>query len=82
MLDHELHVPLDEDRYRKVAREAERRGVPIGVVIRDAIDRLADEMDVRRAAMDAILAAEPMDLPADPAELRRELDASRGHLGA
>ena len=76
MLDHRLQILLDEARYRKVAREAERQGVSIATVIRHAIDRLPGDPGHRRAAIAAILAAESMPVPADPAELRRELDAA------
>jgi hypothetical protein len=77
MLDHRVQILLDEGRYQKVALEARRRGVSIAAVIRDALDRLPSDMDVRRTAVDAILSAEAMPIPADPAELRRELDAAR-----
>ncbi len=77
MLDHRVQILLDDERYRKVAREAKRRGVSIAAVIREALDRLPADAEVRRTAIDAILAAESMSVPADPAELRRELDA--GH---
>ncbi len=68
---------MDEYRYRKVAREAEHRGMSIDAVIRDPIDKLPANDDERRAAVAEILAADPMAVPADPAELRRELDADR-----
>ena len=55
MLHHQVQIHLDENRYRKLEREAERRGIPI---------------------IEAILSAEPMEPPTDPAELRRELDAA------
>jgi hypothetical protein len=80
MLDHRLQILLDDERYRKVAREAQRRGISIAAVIRDALDRLPLEVDVRRAAIDAILDAEPMPVPTDPAELRRELDAAHDRV--
>jgi hypothetical protein len=80
MLDRRVHILLDEDRYRKVAREAERRGISVAAVVRDAIDRLSSHAEQRRAAVAAVLAAEAMALPADPAELRRELDAARDRL--
>lgn len=75
MLAHRLQILLDEERYQKIAGEADRRGVSIAAVIREAIDRLPPAVDRRRAAIDAILAAELMPVPTDPAELRRELDA-------
>ena len=74
MLDHRVQILLDDARYQKVSNEARRRGVSIAAVIRDALDRLPTDADVRRDAIDALLAAAPMPLPADPAELRRELD--------
>ena len=77
MLDRRVQILLDDERYEKVAREARRRHVSIAAVIRDALDRLPTDAEVRRNAIDAILAAEPMPLPDDPAELRRELDAAR-----
>jgi hypothetical protein len=80
MLDHRVQILLDEERYQKVAREAKRRGVPIAAVVRDALDRLPADATVRRGAIEAILEAEPMDLPADPADLRRELDAAHDRL--
>jgi len=78
MLDHRVQILLDDARYQKVAREAKRRHVSIAAVIRDALDRLPTDAEVRRNAIDAILASEPMPLPDDPVELRRELDAARG----
>jgi hypothetical protein len=81
MLDHRVQILLDDERYQKVAREARRRGVSIAAVVRDALDRLPADATVRRSAIDAILAAEPIGLPADPAELRRELDAAHDQFG-
>jgi hypothetical protein len=79
-LHHRLQILLDDARYQKVAREAERRGVSIAAVIREALDRLPADAALRRTAIDAILAAESMSVPADPAELRRELDAAHDRL--
>ena len=80
MLVHRLQILLDDERYQKVAREAKRRGVSIAAVIREAPDRLPADAEVRRTAIDAILAAESMPVPADPAEFRRELDAAHDRL--
>ena len=77
MLDRRVQILLDDERYEKVAREARRRHVSVAAVIRDALDRLPTDAEVRRNAIDVILAAEPMPLPDDPAELRRELDGAR-----
>jgi hypothetical protein len=80
MLDHRLQILLDDERYRRVAREAERRGTSIAAVIREALDRLPTESETRRTAIDAILQADSMPVPADPAELRHELDAARDRV--
>jgi Ribbon-helix-helix protein, copG family len=79
-LEHRLQLLLDEERYRRVAREAKRRGVSIAAVIREAIDDMPPSDSVRRAAIAALLAADPMEVPADPAEIRRELDAAHDRV--
>jgi hypothetical protein len=76
MFDHRVQILLDDGRYQKVALEAKRRGVSIAAVIREALDRLPADAEVRRTAVDAILDADAMTVPTDPAELRRELDAA------
>jgi phage terminase large subunit-like protein len=76
-LDRRVHLLLDEARYRKVAGEARRRHVSVAAIIREAIDCLPAEADRRGAAIAAILAADPMPVPVDPADLRREIDAAR-----
>lgn len=60
-----------------VAETACRRGVSTAAVIREAIDGLPDQARSRRAAVDALLAAEPMPQPAHPEELRGEIEANR-----
>jgi hypothetical protein len=82
MLDHRVQILLDDARYQKVAREAKRRGVSIAAVIREALDRLPADAEMRRAAVEAILAAESMPVPADAAELRLELDAAHDRLNS
>jgi hypothetical protein len=77
MLERRLQILLDEERYQRVMREAKRRGISAGAVIRESIDELPDDLERRRAAIDSILAADPMPVPGDPANLRAELDA--GH---
>ncbi len=82
MLNLRLHIPIDKRRYDKVTRLAHRRGVPVAALVRQAIDQLPDEeeWEARRRAIEAILAAEPMDVPDDPADLRRELDEARARF--
>ena len=77
-LERRVHLLLDEPRYLKVTGEAGRRHVSVASVIREAIDHLPEGADRRRAAVAEILAAEPMKLPPDPRELRRELDVAHG----
>lgn len=78
MFDHRMQLLLDDERYQKVAREARRRGLSLAAVIREAIDNLPAATEQREAAIAAILSAEPMPVPADPRELRAEIDAARG----
>jgi hypothetical protein len=80
-LERRVHLLLDQPRYRKVAGEAKRRRVSMATVIREAIDRLPADADQRRAAIAEILAADPMPVPVDPADLRRELDVAHELAG-
>jgi len=75
-LERRVQILLDEPRYRRVASEARRRRVSVAAVIRDAIDQMTSGANARRDAIAGLLAAEPMTVPLDPADLRRELDAA------
>jgi hypothetical protein len=75
-LDRRVQLLLDEPRYRKLMVEAQRQQVSVAAVIREAIDRMPADADLRRTAIAEVLGAEPMPMPADPAELRREIDAA------
>lgn len=77
MLERRVQILLDEPRYRRVAGEAKRRRVSVAAVVRDAIDQMATGSATRQDAIAGVLAAEPMTMPSDPTELRREIDA--GH---
>jgi len=77
MLDRRLQVLIDEDRLHRLEREAVRRQVPVAVLVREAIDeRFPGDADKRRAALQALLDAEPMAVP-QPDQLRDELDEMR-----
>jgi prephenate dehydrogenase len=77
-LDRRLQLLLDEGRYRRLAVAARERGVSVAAVIRDAIDQaVPDDIDRKRDAAAAILAVEPMAVPATAAELKTELDEAR-----
>lgn len=78
MLDRRLQVLIDQDRWARLEHESERRGVPVAVLVREAIDeRYPARTAERRAALQSILDAEPMVVP-EPHELRAELEAIRG----
>jgi hypothetical protein len=79
-LERRVQILLDEPRYRRVAGEARRRRVSVATVVRDAIDQMTSGAETRKDAIAGVLAAEPMAVPSDPAELRRELDAARERL--
>ena len=76
-LDRRVQILLDEPRYRRVAGEARRRRVSVATVVRDAIDQMTSGAETRRDAIALVLTANPMAVPSDPADLRREIDA--GH---
>jgi hypothetical protein len=78
MLERRLQILLDEGRYQRVAAEARHRGVSVASVIREAIDRaLPASLPQRHAAAERILSAPDMPVPADPSELRAELEELR-----
>jgi hypothetical protein len=81
MYERRLQLLLDQDQYDRVATLARQRKVSVATVIREAIDLAvpAHHHD-RRAAADRILAAKPIRLPPDPADLRRELDEAHDRL--
>jgi hypothetical protein len=81
MFNRRLQVLIDDERLRRIEREAARRKVTVSVLVRSAIDDAcpSPSQDRRRAAA-RILAARPMPVP-EPAALRRELDALRGRKG-
>ncbi len=78
MLDHRLQILLDDERHRRITEAARERGVSVAAIVREAIDRGLPSSDrQRRAAGEAVLAAEDMLVPDIP-ELLAELDALRG----
>jgi len=70
-------VLIDEERWSRLEDEASRRKVSVSTLIREAIDeRYPGRDQERRAALCALLDAEPMPAP-DVDDLRRELDEVR-----
>lgn len=81
MLTHRLQILLDDDRHSRLTAAAERRGVAVAVVVREAIDAaLPGGEPERAAAARRILDAEPMEVPS-PRELRNELERVRSRRG-
>jgi hypothetical protein len=79
MYERRLQILLDEPRFRRVEAAARERRLSVAAVIREAIDvALPVDLESKRAAADAILAAEPMDVPDTVEELKAELDELRG----
>ena len=77
MLTRGLEILLDDERHARLSAAARRRGVPVAVIVREAIDlALPGGADERAAAARRILAAEPMEAPS-PQDLRDELEALR-----
>lgn len=78
MLDHRLQILLDDERHQRITEAARERGVSVAAIVREAIDRGLPRSDrQRRAAGEALLAAEDMPVP-DVPELLAELEALRG----
>jgi broad specificity phosphatase PhoE len=77
MLKERLQVMIDRDQRERLERRAKERGTSVAMLVREAID-LAYPSDAqrRREAADAILAAEPMEVP-DVDDLLAELDEIR-----
>ena len=75
-LKRRVHFLLDDERTEWLRKRAEATGTSVGAVIRSAIDRdraaSGAELEARRAAADALLAAKPYPI-GDPEELKRDL---------
>lgn len=77
-----VQILLDEDRFRRITSAARSRGVSVARVIRDAIDvALPSDLKRKRAALREILQAEPMPVPEDPQDLKREVEETRSKFG-
>jgi hypothetical protein len=73
-----LQILIEEAQRQRLERVAAARGTSVATVVREAIDlAFPADSEQRRAAAQAVLAAEPMEVPG-VAELLDELDAVRG----
>ena len=78
-MERRLQIVIDEARYRRLVARARQRETSVSAVIREAIDvAIPDDLEKKRAAAKAILAAEPMPVPATVEELKALLDEVRG----
>jgi hypothetical protein len=74
MLERRLQILIDQRRYGRIEALARRRGTSVSRIVRDAIDAaLIEDPEAKQEAAAAILAAEPMPVPGDPRDLKREL---------
>lgn len=76
MLSHRLQVLIEPEQYERLRREAERRGMAVGALVRESIDRtVPPDLERRQAAWERLMSLKPIPVPDDPAELEAELDA-------
>lgn len=81
MLQRRVQILMDERRYARLEEAAAERGISVAAVVRSLVDTMLPASERRRveAAEWLLDAAEhdPIPVPDDPAELRRELAAAR-----
>lgn len=77
-LQRRLQILIDDDRHERITAAARERGISVGAVVREALDRGLATPDGRRAeARGRLLSAEPMEVP-DVPTLLTELHQLRG----
>lgn len=78
MLERRLQVLIDDARYRRLVRASREQKKSVSAIIRDAIDvALPSDRAKKKAALDAILAADPMPVPGTVEELKAEIAQGR-----
>ncbi len=78
MLERRLQVLIDDARYRRLVRASREQKKSVSAIIRDAIDAaLPSDRAKKKAALDAILAADPMPVPGTVEELKAEIAEGR-----
>ncbi len=79
MLERRLQILIDEGRYRRLVRASRETNKSVSAIIRDAIDRaLPSDAAKKKAAAEAILAADPIPVPATVEELKAEIEEGYG----
>lgn len=72
---------LDDDLHRRLRESAERRGISMGALIREAIDeKLSRVQEDRARAIDELLAAEPMPVDDWPVMKKEILESHYGKV--
>lgn len=75
-LNRRLQVLIDEERYQRLRRHAEKSGASVGALAREAIDRTFPALPPDRArAAAAILDLDPMPI-GDWGEIEAEIEAA------
>jgi hypothetical protein len=78
MLNRRLQILIDDARYRRLVAVARVHRLSVAAVIRDGIDAaLPVDLDKKRRALAAIMAAPPMSVPEHVEDLKAELDEIR-----
>lgn len=78
MLERRLQVLIDDARYRRLVRASREQKKSVSAIIRDAIDfALPSDRAKKKAALDAILAADPIPVPGTVEELKAEIAEGR-----
>ncbi len=76
MYTRRLQILLDDERHERLTRIARERGMSVGAMVREAIDRGLASPAERGSALRHVLDAPDMDV-GSVAELRDELDEVR-----
>jgi predicted DNA-binding protein len=77
ILTRRLQILLDEERYARLERAAQKSHRSVAAAVREAIDlAYPADLEEKRQASDAILSAPQIEVP-DIEELKRELEALR-----
>ncbi len=81
MLSHRLQVLIEPEQYERLRREAERRGMAVGALVRESIDRIVPpDAERRRRALDRLMSLEPIPVPDNPADLEVEIQGMYGRM--
>ncbi len=75
-----IQVTLDEDQYKELESKAEREGRKLAAIVRESIEKytLGPEAErAKKAALDALFALEPTQVPEEYSDWKREYGARK-----